>query len=124
MKSKFSAREIKTILGGYNPQTEPPPEGLKPASVLIPFYPDPKGLSLVFMKRPDYPGAHGGQISFPGGGRDPGDADDLCTALRETEEEIGVDRNAIEVWGGLNTEWTRASKYWITPFVGLVPYPY
>lgn len=75
------------------------------------------------MKRPETPGPHGGQISFPGGARDESDKDDVSVALRETEEEIGVDRNTIEVWGGLKTEFTLVSKYWITPFIGRIPYP-
>ncbi len=121
--NEFSEQEIKSVLAGFNPKNASPPSGLRPASVLIPFYPEPDGLSLIFMMRPDDPGPHGGQISFPGGSRDPHDKDDLSAALRETEEEIGVDRNAIEVWGGLNTQHTSASKYWVTPFVGQVPYP-
>lgn len=125
MKVDFTTEEVKERLTNYNPVIAPPPAHLRPASVLIPFYPDPKkGLSLIFMMRPDYPGRHGAQISFPGGKVDPEDKDELSTALRETEEEIGVDRQDIEVWGGLNTQQTMASSYWITPFVGQVPYPY
>ena len=125
MKVDFTAEEVKKRLTHYNPVIAPPPKHLRPASVLIPFYPDTEnGLSLIFMMRPDYPGRHGAQISFPGGKMDPEDKNELSTALRETEEEIGVARRDIEVWGGLNTQQTMSSSYWITPFVGQVPYPY
>ncbi len=76
------------------------------------------------MKRPDYQGVHGDQISFPGGRKDKTDKDDLETALRETEEEIGVRQDQIEVWGALSTQKTLASSYFITPFIGRIPYPY
>lgn len=81
-------------------------------------------MSLIFMMRPDYPGVHGGQISFPGGKRDEGDKDDLETALRETREEIGVMPGDVEIWGRLSTFQTHSSAYSVSPFVGLVPYPY
>jgi len=124
MKIDFTAQEVKERLSNYTPVIAPPPDHLRPASVLIPFYQDEKGLSLIFMMRPDYPGRHGAQISFPGGKMDSGDKDELGAALRETEEEIGVKRGDIEVWGGLNTQQTMVSSYWITPFVGQIPYPY
>lgn len=76
------------------------------------------------MKRPDYPGVHGDQISFPGGGKEKEDRDDLETALRETHEEIGVKPEHVDVWGALSTQQTVTSKYRITPFVGSIPYPY
>lgn len=124
MKSEFTAEEIKERFRHYKPAIVSSPEHLRPASVLIPFYENDDGLSLIFMMRPDYPGAHGAQISFPGGKKDPEDEDELGAALRETEEEIGVNRNDIDVWGGLNTQQTLVSSYWITPFVGQIPYPY
>ncbi len=123
MKSNITIEEIREKLAQYKPELQPVPNGFKKASVLIPFYPQTNGLSVIFMKRPDYPGPHGGQISFPGGAKDESDIDDLCTALRETEEEIGIDRNKIEIIGGLKTEYTFASRYWITPYVGLMPFP-
>jgi 8-oxo-dGTP pyrophosphatase MutT (NUDIX family) len=124
MKSEFTAVEIKERLHHYQPLIVPSPEHLRPASVLIPFYEHENGLSLIFTMRPDYPGVHGAQISFPGGKEDTEDEDELATALRETEEEIGVKRDDIEVWGGLSTQLTETSRYWITPFVGQIPYPY
>lgn len=123
MKTEYSEAEIKKILAEHQPRHAPPPGGRKPASVLIPYYPAPEGLCLVFMKRPDYPGVHGDQISFPGGAKEAGE-DSLETALRETEEEIGVRRTDVEVWGALSTQKTLASNYWITPFIGAIPYPY
>jgi len=124
MKSEFTATEIKERLQHYKPLIAPSPEHLRPASVLIPFYENENGLSLIFTMRSDYPGVHGAQISFPGGKKDSEDEDELGVALRETEEEIGVKRDDIEVWGGLSTHRTVTSKYWITPFVGQIPYPY
>ncbi|MFH2131728.1 MAG: CoA pyrophosphatase [bacterium] len=124
MKTDFTAEEIKDRLRQYQPEIVPAPRHLKPASVLIPFYENEDGLSLIFTMRHDYPGVHGAQISFPGGKMDDGDADELAAALRETEEEIGVNRDEIEIWGGLSTQQTMASSYWITPFVGQIPYPY
>ena len=120
---RLSQYDIKEILSRHKPSIEPKPDGYKSASVLIPFYSQPDGLSIVFMKRPDYPGAHGDQISFPGGARDDLDQDDRYTSLRETEEEIGISRETIEIWGRLKTEHTSVSRYWISPFVGSIPYP-
>ncbi|MFP3981921.1 MAG: NUDIX hydrolase [Desulfobacterales bacterium] len=123
MKAEYRKAEIRDVLAKHQPRQLPAP-GRKPASVLIPFYPAPEGLSLVFMKRPDYPGVHGDQISFPGGGKEKEDKDDLETALRETREEIGVKPEHVEVWGALSTQQTVSSQYRITPFIGSIPYPY
>lgn len=117
------ANDIKTKLSQYRPKIETAPSSFKQASVLIPFYLRPTGLHLVFMKRPDDQGPHGGQISFPGGSRDERDNDDSSVALRETEEEFGVNRESIELWGRLKPQFTTVSSFWVTPFVGLLPYP-
>jgi 8-oxo-dGTP pyrophosphatase MutT (NUDIX family) len=124
MKTDFSTAEIKERILQNTPNIVPCPDHLKPASILIPFYENENGLSLIFMMRPDYPGVHGAQISFPGGKQDASDEDQLSVALRETEEEIGVNREDIEVWGALSSRQTGMSNYWITPFVGRIPYPY
>lgn len=123
MKTQYTEAEIRDMLAGHQPRRVSVP-GRKPASVLIPYYPAPEGLSLVFIKRPDYPGVHGDQISFPGGGREEKDRHDLETALRETEEEIGVKREHVEIWGELSTQQTLSSSFLITPFIGAIPYPY
>lgn len=117
-------KKIKSVLSEYDPMNDPMIEGMRPASVLIPFYFQSDKLSIIFMKRPDYQGVHGGQISFPGGAKDSEDESDLQTALRETEEEIGVKKDDIEVWGRLKVENTRVSKYWVHPFIGIIPSPY
>ncbi|MBW2060687.1 MAG: CoA pyrophosphatase [Deltaproteobacteria bacterium] len=124
MKKNFTITEISKILKDYKPKINPPKSGYRLASVFIPFYPDPDDLSLVFTKRPDHLNSHSGQISFPGGTKDPADKDDLATALRETKEEIGVDPSNVEVWGQLKSGPTVNSNYWVTPFVGLIPFPY
>ena len=124
MQTEFSLEDIKASVRNHKPTIVPTPSFQRPASVLVPFYETEDGLSLVFMMRPDYPGVHGAQISFPGGKRDDGDEDDLSAALRETEEEIGVKREDIEVWGRLNTFHTQASAFCVSPFVGKIPYPY
>src|SRR5215469_16824532 len=67
------------------------------SAVLAPIYRDPRGdLRLVFIRRSPY-GVHGGQIAFPGGRREPEDADLLATALREAEEEVGLDPAQVDV---------------------------
>ena len=67
------------------------------SAVLAPLYRDPQGsLRLVFIRRAPH-GIHGGQIAFPGGRREPEDANLLATALREAEEELGLDPAMVEV---------------------------
>ena len=67
---------------------------------------------------------HKGQISFPGGSREPGDTTLLDTALRESQEEIGLSPDDIEVIGELDDEITTTSNYIVTPFVAAMPWPY
>ena len=78
---------------------------------------------LLFTQRTFTVRDHQGQISFPGGVQDPGDPDLLTTALRETEEEIALHPDAVEVLGRLNPVET-VTGYWINPFVARIPHPY
>jgi 8-oxo-dGTP pyrophosphatase MutT (NUDIX family) len=75
---------------------------------------------LLFTKRADHLGEHAGQMSFPGGGREPSDADLRETALREAEEEIGLRPDEVEILGRLDDIRT-TSRYAVTPYVAEIP---
>ena len=100
-----------------------PASVLVPAGVLVPLFVQGEALQVLFTQRTLLVKDHRGQIAFPGGVRDPEDADLLATALRETQEEIGLASAAVEVLGTLPPVAT-ITGYHITPFVGLIPYPY
>jgi 8-oxo-dGTP pyrophosphatase MutT (NUDIX family) len=88
------------------------------AAVLILLYPIQNNWHTVFMKRTEYPGAHSGQISFPGGKYEVQDIDLKATALRETEEEFGINSGNITVIGNLTPLHIPVSKMDVHPFVG------
>ena len=95
------------------------PAGLTRAAVLVPLIMTPGGESLLFTRRTEDVETHKGQISFPGGMVDRADRDVVEAALRETEEEIGLDRSNVEV-AGLLDDLTTPSGFLITPVVGVV----
>ncbi|GAD53643.1 hypothetical nudix hydrolase YeaB [Halarchaeum acidiphilum MH1-52-1] len=90
------------------------------AAVLVPVVERAEGPALLFTKRADHLGEHPGQMSFPGGGREPSDADSTATALREAEEEIGLRSEEARVVGRLDDIET-VTGYAITPVVARVP---
>lgn len=90
----------------------------KPGGVMVLLYPHNGDIYLPLMKRPTYAGAHSGQVSFPGGKFEQEDVDLRNTALRETEEEIGVRSESIEVIGSLSELFIIASNFKVFPSVG------
>lgn len=96
------------------------PSHAKKAGVLILFFPDNDDIKLVFIRRNEYKGAHSGQISFPGGRHEPEDPDIVATALRETEEEIGINRNNVIILGLLTDLYIPPSHFLVTPVVGYI----
>jgi 8-oxo-dGTP pyrophosphatase MutT (NUDIX family) len=89
------------------------------AAVLVPLYLDGAALHAVFTRRRDDLRRHGGEISFPGGRQDEGE-DLRLTALREADEEIGLDAGDVELIGALQPTPTIATNYAVYPFVGLI----
>ena len=89
------------------------------ASVLVPLVMRDDGLRVLLTQRTAHLRDHAGQISFPGGGAEPQDADAVATALRETEEEVGLARQHVEVIGQLPV-YSTVTSYVVTPVVGLV----
>jgi 8-oxo-dGTP pyrophosphatase MutT (NUDIX family) len=88
------------------------------SAVLAPLYRDPRqALRLLFIRRGPH-GLHGGQIAFPGGRREPEDADLLATALREAQEEVGLDPRQVEVLTDLPVIETMATGFRVAPFLG------
>ena len=108
---------LREALSRYQPVTVDQEPGLWPAAVLALIYESAGQPHLVFQKRTDKVDAHKGQISFPGGGRDPEDAHLIHTALRETHEEIGVHPDDIEILGEIDHIRT-ISGFHVTPYVG------
>lgn len=93
------------------------------ASVLVPLVQRDGGLTLLLTQRTAHLRDHAGQISFPGGRAEPGDADAVDTALRETEEEVGLARRHVEVIGALPVYRT-VTNFDVTPVVALVQPPF
>jgi 8-oxo-dGTP pyrophosphatase MutT (NUDIX family) len=91
------------------------------AAVLVPLHIKRGVLHAVFTRRHHDLPRHAGEISFPGGRRDPEDADLIATALRETHEEVGLPPDAVELIGALEPIPTVVTGYAVHPFVGIVP---
>ncbi len=103
-----------------NPAIRPPADKpLRPAAVLVPVWLRPEGAALILTKRSSHLKHHPGQIAFPGGKVDAGDAGPEAAALRETREEIGLDPARVTLLGTLPSHET-VTGFSITPFVGLI----
>lgn len=100
-----------------------PSRPLVPAAVLVPIVDRPAGMTVLLTRRTGHLNVHAGQISFPGGRLEEGDADAIAAALRETREEIGLESAHVEIAGRLDTYQTRTG-FEITPLVGVVHPPF
>ncbi len=102
------------------PETRRPHARLpRHAAVLVPIVPAPEPVVLL-TRRSALLRHHSGQVSFPGGGLDPTDRNPAETALREAQEEIGLDPATVSLLGRLPVQWTHASNFLITPVVGVL----
>jgi 8-oxo-dGTP pyrophosphatase MutT (NUDIX family) len=94
----------------------------KESSVLIVLFESGGDVFFPLIQRPLYTGVHSGQIGLPGGKVEEHDIDRIDTALRETEEEIGVKADDVKVLGKLTELYVQASHYNVMPVVGYLPY--
>ena len=113
---------LRQQLAARKPVVKPEWEA-RPAAVLVPLYLDSGQWHVLFTQRTQLVETHKGQVSFPGGGVEPGDTSRVDTALREAEEEIGLRREDVTVLGRLD-ELMTVTQYQITPIVGQFPWPY
>lgn len=91
------------------------------AGVMAVFYPDNENVTrLVLILRKTYKGVHSNQVGFPGGRVEEIDKDLEDTALRETEEEVGIPQNEIEVVKKLSRLYIPPSNFWVQPYIGLL----
>ena len=102
----------------FSPSELADPE--REAAVLAPIIQEGDRCEILFTKRSEQLGEHPGQMSFPGGGREPEDADLQATALREAHEEIGLQPSETDIVGVIDDIET-VTRYIVRPFVGIVP---
>lgn len=110
-------RRLSAVLDP-DPAPDPAP-GDRVAAVLVPVV-ETEGRSVIFTRRAERLSRHAGQISFPGGLHLDGDGSLMGTALRESEEEIGLSPTAVRIAGALAPVHTSASRILIVPFVGVL----
>jgi len=95
--------------------------GVRPSAVLAAIYDDGGEAHVVLTRRAQHMRSHRGEVSFPGGGQEPGDVDMWATALREAEEEVGLDPSTVTRIGELDHLRTVMSRSFIVPYVGVLP---
>ncbi len=114
--------EIRRLLSEHGAKEIDDPT-LAPAGVMILIYPKDGEYCVLLNKRSEKVEHHKGEISFPGGGRDPEDDSLQATAIRETHEEMGILPEDVELIGRIDDMATR-SRFLMRPYVGTIPYPY
>lgn len=124
--SRADAQRVRTLFSEINPHLAADARfenrwttKRQDAAVLIPIIDRREGPTVLLTVRSSDLASHAGQISFPGGRVDPGDADRVATALRETEEEVGIPRAAVDVVGALGVH-HGGLGFEVTPIVGVV----
>lgn len=122
MKFDVAVQNIQTFLAKHQPQLIQS-EDLKPAAILIPFFEKAGEAHLLLTRRTDTVEHHKGQISFPGGSVEQQDAALIDTALRETEEEVGIPPQLVDPLGQLD-DFPTMSQFMISPFIATIPYPH
>jgi len=115
--------EVEKLLQGAPVQRVGATDGLTHSAVLVPLYIAHSELWVLLTRRSDSLPHHAGQIAFPGGAAEAGDADEVATALRETEEEIGIPASQVLVLGQLD-DLATPTGFIISPVVGAIPYPF
>ena len=115
--------EVEKLLQGAPVQRVGATDGLTHSAVLVPLYIAHSELWVLLTRRSDSLPHHAGQIAFPGGAAEAGAADEVATALRETEEEIGIPASQVLVLGQLD-DLATPTGFIISPVVGAIPYPF
>jgi 8-oxo-dGTP pyrophosphatase MutT (NUDIX family) len=116
-------QKLKELLS-HRPPKRITDDKLVPSAVLLPIYYKEGEVHILFTRRTENVKTHKRQISFPGGAYQAGDKSPLDTALRESAEEIGLAPDRVKVLGELDDTVTSVSNYIVSPFVGLIPWPY
>ena len=114
--------QLKQNLGKLDETVETEWEAT-PAAVLIPLYQEDGKWKLLFTRRTESVDVHAGQVSFPGGRIEDSDNSVVAAALREAQEEVGLDPADVEPLGQLNPLLT-VTQFLVTPVVGVIPWPY
>lgn len=114
MRARLEAREVLA------PE---PANGQRRAAVLVPLFVRDGGLWILLTRRTETVEHHRGQISFPGGAEEEDDESLYQTAMRESQEEIGLDPSDVRYLGAL-TPLTTVTDFYVEPFVAAIPYPY
>jgi 8-oxo-dGTP pyrophosphatase MutT (NUDIX family) len=123
MEAATFAEAVARVRGALAARAPVPLEvpGFRPAAVLVALLDRPAGPTLLFTRRTEHVPSHKGEISFPGGGREPGE-DAVAAAAREAEEEVGLPREAAEPLGVLD-DVPSVAGYVVTPVVAAVRAP-
>lgn len=112
------ARALPTVRGEHFTRFLPPPEGGRDSAVLVLFGEGPDGPDLLLIERAATLRSHAGQPAFPGGAQDPEDDGPVAAALREAQEEVGLDPASVDVLGRLPSLWLPPSGFVVHPVVG------
>lgn len=115
--------EVAARLAAREREPSEPPEGQRRAAVLVPLFVREGALRVLLTRRTETVEHHRGQISFPGGAEEESDQTAFATAVRETEEELGIDPGHVRLLGAL-TPLTTVTDFFVEPFVGAIPYPH
>jgi 8-oxo-dGTP pyrophosphatase MutT (NUDIX family) len=115
----LSVADVEARLRARAPRTRDA-HGLNPSAVLVLLRDSPEGPEVLLTLRSEDVRDHKGQVSFPGGAAEPGDADETATALRESFEEVGLDPGRVRILGRLD-DCTTITGYHVVPVVGSIP---